>query len=200
MDLVEAVHTQCHEHLRDADKKRDELIGFFAVVVGLLFATYEKVDSTLRPLLAIVVALVGLFVVLTVLQYRKWHTIYTHCFKTLERATWRNPRVTKADIEIEWAKLKIPTAFWSKALLLNPFGGTEGATFGALLVLSFLPWYLVPRAVPQLVLFHVPNDVIGFTIGFVIYLLFVSLVGMMIFYRADKLKPFDHWVLRPFDD
>lgn len=199
MDLVEAVHSQCHEHLRDADKKRDEIIGFYAVVVGLLFASYEKIDDSLRPLLVIVVAFVGLFVVLAVLQYRKWHTIYSNCFKALERAVSLNPKATKADIQTAWNGLNIPQDFWSTWRLLNPFAGTEAATFDALLVLSFLPWYLVPKVLPSTVAFYVPNDLVGFAIGFVVYLVIMSIVGMKIFHHANKKGAFYHWVLRPFD-
>src|SRR6266566_2765840 len=127
MGLLDSLSQQCHEHLRDADRKRDELIGFYAIIVGLLFAAYDKIDDSMRALIALVIGLVGLFVALAVIQYRKWHTIYSNCFRTLDDLKRRFTDPTSSDVEAAWRDLGNPTGYWSKWKLLNPFAGTEAA-------------------------------------------------------------------------
>jgi hypothetical protein len=202
MDLVEAIHSQCHEHLRDADKKRDELVAFYALVIGLLFAGYRQIDDDLRPLLVFVVGLVGFFAVLTVIHYRKWHAIYSNCLRAMERAAAasRNSRLTRTGILEAWNSLPVHHSSWRTWQLFNPLAGTEAATFDALLVLSFLPWYLVPNAVPDLALLTVPNHVVGFVLGLAIYMIIMTLAGVIILNRDLRKDPFEHWVLRPFHD
>jgi len=196
---VESLAQQCHEYLRDADKKRDELIGFFAVVIGLLFVAYDKLDEQLKTLISIAVALVGVFVALAVIQYRKWHAIYVAGFRVLNDVRQRTATPSGDDILAAWRRLDYPRSYLGMWRMLNPFQGTEAATFLAFLVLSFVPWYLLLRSHPRLISYYAGDDILPFALDFVLYFVLVGFVATLVFYCSiAKPSPFKHWMFEPF--
>ncbi len=191
------IYRQCHEHLRDSDKKRDQLIGFYAVVVGLLFAAYEKVGhQQVRVLVAGVVGLVGLFVCLTVISYRKWHILYSRCFQVLQDVNLAADDIPTDAITQSWNGTSRP--WYHKFLLLNPLSGTEAPIFDALLVLSFLPWFLAIHSAQLASATASLESAWLFLQGFLAYALLMNALALLIFLYSDSKGPFDHWILRPF--
>ena len=199
MDLTDSIYRECHEHLRHADDKRDTLIGFYGVVIGLLFAAHAK-DSGLEKelhLVDLVVALVGLAVCITVIQYRKWHLVYAWSFEILQRL--EEKKISASQITEEWPsdeKGRVRTL----RRVINPLGGTEAATFAALLVLSFVPWYLVisrSNCAPQLL---VGDPGLPFVLGFITYSVVLYSTAAAIAVHAALKGPFEYWILAPFAD
>jgi len=193
------LYTQCHEHLRHADDKRDQLIGFYAVVIGLLFAGFEKIDESLKSLVTLAIGLLGFFVVVAVIHYRRWHTIYTSCFATIQHLDRLAHTPSSADVIAAWDKSKPPQGFWAQWKLLNPLGGTEAATFAALLVLSFVPWYFLFRGTECGWCRQAGSEMTAFLVDLLLYSLLICVLASLLFYRASKRPPFDHWPLASLD-
>lgn len=61
---------ECNEHLKETDKKRDQVIGFYILLLGLLLFNYDKLGKY-RDLTLGVFSLLGMFIVAVVIQYRK---------------------------------------------------------------------------------------------------------------------------------
>ena len=189
MDLIDAIYKQCHDHLRDADKKRDQLIAFYAIIVGFFFAADDKIDARVKALLPLIVGLVGVFILFAVIQYRKWHLIYSNSFNALQDAVHQDPNTIKADLlEAAWQDINC-RGFWKQFCFFNPATGTEAATFAALVVLSFSPWYIVLKSIPY---FPIKSDAAGFVVGGVIYWFLATLVGMKILQWSANKDMYSH--------
>ena len=44
-ELLLEIYKQCHEHLCETDKTRDQLIAFYLIIVGLIFGGIDKLNG-----------------------------------------------------------------------------------------------------------------------------------------------------------
>ena len=121
-DVHLEAYRQCHEHLKETDKKRDQLAGLYAVVVGLVLSNLDKIGQSKLPAL-VGLGLTGLLVMVATVHYRKWHITYVRCAQVL------------AGSEPAYAK--------EKGYKLNPLLSAETALFYAIAVITYIPWQFV---------------------------------------------------------
>jgi hypothetical protein len=92
-------YAQCHEHLRATDTKRDQLLGFYAIVVGAFFGFRTQTgidDSVLSPFML----LLGSLLAWLLIQYRRWHLLYFDCGIVLQSLIRRGGKLRTKDIRV----------------------------------------------------------------------------------------------------
>jgi TM2 domain-containing membrane protein YozV len=189
------IYRECNEHLKETDKKRDQLAGVYVVLFGLLLANYDKFSSNHRTLTLGIFSLLGIFVILVIIQYRKWHINYIRAAqavtifsklpdKSKERIKISNSRVQTEGYMVKWYN-------W-----INPFYSTEAGIFFVLVGIAFIPLQL-----------FLDETKIGIKIAFSQH--FAVMINILLFYgiligvcilvlRKEKSKaPFDNWLLKP---
>ena len=158
---IEKVYTECHIHLREADAKRNHLIAFFSVILGLALKSIDTAPSDLQHVLLIVLTVGGLLTVAAVMHLMKWHILYKNCITYLQ----------DGGVDEKRSKLKL----WK----MIPCFSTESTMFGLTGVLAFIPiqmllsnlhlGFVLPASCEDLA---VPLNLLGFLILLIIIAFF----------------------------
>lgn len=82
---LDGIYEQCNEHLREQDKKRDQLLAFFGAVMGLVVANITALAKVnyiefIYPFFIIA----GWLLSDIMINYMKWHSIYNYSAITLQ--------------------------------------------------------------------------------------------------------------------
>jgi hypothetical protein len=193
MDIDLETLKQCHEHLRETDKKRDQLAGLFAVIAGLVFANYSPLPDPAKSLLLVALSVIGAVVILIVIQYRRWHIAYVHCAQALDifiRLRASSPTTSIADARNALLRNKYRSSVFSR---FNPFDSAEAGIFYALTIVCFIPLQVVvsTSTAPSLPRLFLVSPILNFAL---FVLPFVA-IAHFVFRRADKADPFREWIL-----
>lgn len=87
------IYGQCNEHLRETDKKRDQILVFFVTVTGLYISNYDKLSSIVKIpniILGSIVGLIGIVLSLILIEYRMWHLKYALAAIVLQKLMFYN--------------------------------------------------------------------------------------------------------------
>jgi len=199
LDLQLEIYEQCNEHLRETDKKRDQLAGFFAAIVGVVFANIQDIPADNRPFILAGLGVLGLFVMLSIIQYRKWHILYVHCIQALTIIISSNAKSNKdvlSRVKEKFTSIKYRSSLRSR---INPFDSAEASIFYVITFICFVPWQLLISgstgilACPQL------DPILSSIIDYAIFELCVLIISEVVLYRAVKTNPLDSWILLGLD-
>ncbi len=210
---LEKIFSECNNHLRETDNKRDQLISFYLVLVGAFLALNNaqpptSLNSNFGILPALVLSLVGLLVIAATNEYRKWHGRYSRT-ATLLIALGRDDERSFEKIEKD-ARKKVysdtgqanntpmsPLKWLSKRYLW----GTEFYTYQASIIISSIPIYLLFKSPIDLVI-QVAQSRIGsapiltVSLLFIIYLLVFNLCAAWNLYHDFRQYPWAKWLVR----
>lgn len=82
---LEGVYEQCNEHLREQDRKRDQLIGFYGAIIGLLLSNLDKLIEIPSLHWIYLLFIFSSWMLGSILiNYLKWHSIYNYSAITLQ--------------------------------------------------------------------------------------------------------------------
>ena len=193
MDIVTEIYKQCHEHLKETDKKRDQLAALFAVVVGLVLANFDKCSESIQQVISFGVAMAGLLVLLTVMHYRKWHLLYVRCVEFLNIYS----QVKDVDNAVKQYRKKYKSKWMA---WVNPFASTEVSVFYFICIIAFIPFQLFVETFVEtsdIVFVNTcfSSNTILFLFNFMVFIIAANLVAFAIMKKADKKEAFDIWLL-----
>jgi hypothetical protein len=134
--LLELMYVQCHEHIRESNRKRDQFIGFTGVLLAAYVAGYDKIAPIeVEVTSAMVVFSVIGMLVLT--QYRRWHLQYVHTAVLLQRMMNSDTKPSAASVRAVWEKLP---PIKSPFRLLLPIG-VESVMYYAFVAITALSFH-----------------------------------------------------------
>ncbi|WP_052342629.1 NUDIX hydrolase [Bacillus sp. EB01] len=82
---LEVIYEQCNEHLREQDKKRDQLLAFYGTIIGLVIANIDKLAKVdFIEFLYIPFVFIGIMLAYVLVNYMKWHSVYNYSAITLQ--------------------------------------------------------------------------------------------------------------------
>ena len=189
MDYYAEAFTQCNEHLRETDKKRDQIVAFYGILIAAFLNSFDKIGG-LKPLVTLVLALTGLGIAMAVMNYRKWHLLYVQTASTLQYLSASQTPLSQQNINQAWNKFTLHRQKYGGPSL-NPFMSTEVAIFNVFLIVWFLPCYV---AIPSqwLTLLSCSYFEVGF---FILFLTIGNVCAANSVSRARKAEAKDIWLL-----
>jgi len=143
--LLASIYGQMHEHLLAAYKTRDQVIGFYVVVLIATLAAWARLEAPtekeLRELLAAGAALIGFTSFLVVTQYRRWHIVYMRSIAAYQRLWMSDKPLAMDTLEAAWKDANGEAqSVWR---LMDPRSGVEIATLYLHGVLTSVPVFLL---------------------------------------------------------
>lgn len=189
MDL-KPIYQQCNDHLKETDKKRDQLLVFFGVVIGIYFTHLSKVTD-LAFELSIIISLVGVLLASVLIHYRKWHINYVNAAIVIQKLMFKdvaNLRQDELD-ELWFNSIKPPQIkkfLWS----------TESLIFNTYLVISFP---IVHITIKNIILTDFLKTNWGFGITLLVYLIFFNWKSYQTICKSREEGSKSIWLLRFFD-
>lgn len=144
-DTLLTIYEQANEHLRASDTKRDQMIAFYLVIIGVVFSAIDKLND-LTPVVAASVGVLGIVIALNVVIFRKWHIVYVNSAILIQYMSIHNLEPTETQIASTWEKLIVDQAYTTKinsrGKKLQPIRA-ELLTYIAFLLIAFTPFYLI---------------------------------------------------------
>lgn len=194
--MIEKIYEECNEHLRETDRKRDQLLVFYTIVLGAYFSSLDKIDPELKPPFAIAVAVFGIAVSITAVLLRSWHLKYGNTAKLLSSGLYKNgspsfmEEQTKKELENLGMAERQPIWKWIKRYS----SGVEFYTMNSFLVITFLPIYAIILEMNPGSLFAL-NPYLTFLADLLIYLLLANFLSALYLFRALRKSPWADWLL-----
>lgn len=190
MNTESEIYKQCHEHLKETDKKRDQLIASFAVIIGLLVANIEKLhDCSNLGTASLCASTLGAIVILAVIHYRKWHVKYTICIQLINFAT-RLGNINQAN---EAVKARDTSQNWKS--IINPCSSTETAIFYVVSIIAFVPLQIFLSEYRFYIIeLNTTLDFLPMTLNLVVFLVIVNFIALAILTKAEKRQLSDAWI------
>ena len=194
MILETDIYHECNDHLKETDKKRDQVIGFYVVLIGLLLSNYDKLGKH-RDLVLGIFSLLSILIIAVIIQYRKWHISYVRASQTVTIYSKINNGNVQKRINITKNKIR-PSGYMSKWYYwLNPFNSSEAILFFIVIGVSFIP----------IQLFLIETDIGFITLPFkwaiILNLFAYYAISIAICFHVirNELKedPFENWLLHP---
>jgi len=210
MSYIETFN-QCNIHLVEADKKRDQIIAFYATLVGAFFAfaninnpeSNPQVINNLQIIkyFTIILVIIGIILAFLILEYRKWHIRYSNTVRALNPFVV-NPKSKKDETCIKIGKkvyedygIINQKKIMSRKFIVRYFKGVESLTFQVFLVVSYFPIHLLI----DFLRFGFSNHMSWwcvFIIDLFCYLLVTNLIAVFLLYNDFKnFSLFANWIL-----
>lgn len=186
-----AIYVQLHDHVREAGKKRDQVIAFYLLVLVALFGAWEKIAS-IRGFLLTAAWIAGLFSFAIVMLYRRWHVVHGAAMVTLQRLMVDTEALTLERCKQLWDQTNDSEP--SILALWNPMRGVESGMTWLFALLTLLPGYLM-LVESHFALLMLRSHVRAFAFNAVIYVPVLAAIS------AAYVKPFhrfqqDIWAFR----
>ena len=184
------IYVQIHEHLRDALKRRDQIIAFYLVLLAALISAWEKLGE-IQILIATGAWVLGIgcFIVLT--QYWRWQLVLHMSIVTLQVLMVANNQ-TLDECKRIWNQVnETNTTVWK---FLNPFRGVETNIIYLFATMTFIPFYLVFRSL-GVAFIHLKTEIVVFLLDGILYTFFMGFLASLF---IKKFSNFDerHWMYR----
>ncbi|WPX10170.1 NUDIX hydrolase [Anaerocellum danielii] len=87
-NFLELLYAEANEHLRENDKKRDQILIVIATLSGAIFGFYEKLKGLpfgYKITMMLLVLMLSIFEPFILITYRKWHIVYHLGAKVLQQ-------------------------------------------------------------------------------------------------------------------
>ena len=182
--MIDKTYEECHEHLREVGRKRDQLLVFYTIVIGAYFSSLDKIDPELKPPFAIAVAVFGIAVSITAVLLRSWHLRYVHTIKLLSdrKDIELSPSFMEDETKKRLGNLGISTRLLTWKWLKRYSSGVEFFTMNSFLVITFLPIYAIMLEMNLGLLFS-RNPYLTFFVDLLIYLLVANFLSAWYLYK-----------------
>jgi len=113
-DFFELLYAEANEHLRENDKKRDQILIVIVTLSGAILGFYEKLKGFplgYKITMIILVFILCIFEPFILITYRKWHVIYHLSAKVLQQVLYHGVEKVSAEIikKLLESNIKKPT-------------------------------------------------------------------------------------------
>ena len=193
------IYQQIHEHLRDALKRRDQIIALYLLLLAALISTWGKLGE-IQNIIAAVTWVIGFacFIVLT--QYWKWQVIYLLSLITLQNLIAFSKEPSLDECKRIWNTVnETNPRVWS---ILNPLRGVEINVIYLFALMTFVPAYLFYR-INGIAILSLNCEIIAFllyAITYTFFLAFFSSLFVKRFYKFDEHYWMFRWITAPHDN
>ncbi len=174
----EPIYIEAHNHLREADTNRNQIINYYLIAVGayttIMISFIENSSNNILLLTTsgILLSIYGFIQALNLVEHRKWHTRYTNTARLISRLQI-NSRFSSAVVAMNRDLLNVEFGINKKErlslyrfLLKKYIWGEETKTYSAFLLLTSIP-------IATLITIHFPQCwqiMIGLIITYLIVL------------------------------
>lgn len=139
-EALREMYVQANEHLRETDKKRDQLVTFYLLIIGFMFSSLSS-NSVSLCFLCLLVGIIGIIFSMILISYRKWHKIYVNSATVIQHFMITQEYPTLGAAEDKWREL-----FKKKDKrkdFISLAKSTEYLIFFSFLVISVAPFYIL---------------------------------------------------------
>lgn len=82
---LDGIYSECNEHLREQDRKRDQIIGFYGAIIGIIIGNIENILKIQHIYIMYTFFVIASWILASILmKYMYWHTIYNYSAITLQ--------------------------------------------------------------------------------------------------------------------
>ena len=198
--MLEKVYEECNENLRESDRKRDQIMVFYTLIVGAFLSSIDSLQRIylFEPLI-IAIAILGLFLSITIIHYRKWHMIYVNTIEFIQM--YNNSAFTKNYIEEQKQRVLANIGIKVSSSFLNWFfkeyhAGVEFLTFNGFLIISYIPVYAIIISLFEHCKLSSCIYIMIFLIGLIIFLIHLNLIAAWIIYHDLKSFPWVRFMIQ----
>lgn len=147
MKYYEETFKEVNSHIRESDKKRDQIVAFYGILIAAFMNSLDKIGD-LRVIASVVLALIGLGILIVILNLRRHHILYMYSAQAVQLLWASNAPPTRQNAVWAWSKFMNPASKYMSEIL-NPLRSTEAAVYNTYLAVWFLPLY---TAIPTSIL------------------------------------------------
>lgn len=196
------VYQQCNEHLREGDRKRDQIVFIFASLIGVLIGGIEQIIKLFpmqyKSIISISVfsiAFIGGSILLEVLSsYRMWHLKYTLSCQVIQKLMFNRhePLSSKKISELLNRSMYKPE-------LRKVLRTTETLMLNIFIILNYISLVII---IFQILGQHIYSAISVIAIGFILYIVIMNYRfyrELKIFYDKVKDKKATIWILDLID-
>ena len=211
MKNFEKVFEECNENFREADRKRDQIMVFYTLVVSALLSSLDKLGeiekamslNLINPIIIIII-LLGFILSIVLIHFRKWHLMYSYTATLLLKLEMKPERKNAYDetinkyIEQQYRKLGInKSTFLSSDWFFKYYpNGIEFYTYNAFLIVTFIPLYILM----SFFIGEFSNLIFLFLI-FIAYLFVMNLFAAITLYNEFiENSPIANWIISGLRD
>lgn len=152
---LDGIYEQCNEHLREQDKKRDQLIVFYGAIIGIIVGNINELKTmSYIPLILTIFIVFSIVLGFIMLNYMKWHTLYNNSAITLQIIMGiREKEVNQKMIDKIFKEVSKKSKFkWS-----DYFKKTETKMLNLYLLVSSINFYLLFYTISE----QFKNNILG---------------------------------------
>ena len=189
--ILAAIYGEIHDHVREAGKKRDQLIAFYLVVLVALVGAWEKLAAVRSAALASV-WIAGLISFLIVMRYRAWHVTHGAAMVTFQRLMLEPDPLTLEHCQELWEQTNDTEIGFFR--LFNPMRGVESGMTWLFAFLTMIPGFLLLDA-SGFALVHMSSRGWAFVADLVVYVPGLAAVSTGYIMRKHRFQP-DLWAFR----
>jgi len=190
------IYEQIHEHMRDALKRRDQIIAFYLLLLAALISAWDKLLG-IQNIIVAVTWLIGFacFIVLT--QYWRWQVIFHLSLVTLQNLIAIRKEPSLDECKRIWDTVNVTDlSIWS---FMNPLKGVEITVIYLFALMTFLPGYLFCR-INGIGILNLDSEIVAFLLNAITYtflLAFFSSLFVKKFSKFDERNWMFRWLLAP---
>mgnify|MGYP006298239969 CR=1 FL=1 len=143
IEIWRPIYHEIHQHLRDNDKKRDQTIAFYLIILAAYIGIIGKPKPNpvfYNESILIGVWIIGLICLLIVTQYRRWHIVHHCTFVTLQKIMSLPLSLSEDICEKAWNDVNDTPSVFD---LMNPLRGVETCLIYFLSLLTFIPVFFL---------------------------------------------------------
>lgn len=155
-DILLNIYQEANEHLRTSDNKRDQIIAFYFVILGLLFSSFDKINKLpckIQIFFYLIIGLFGCLLAFIVHKFRFWHIIYVNTAVVIQNLALSKIQPSESNVKEIW------DAYQESIMKTRHRLNIENLTLIAFLLVTFIPFdFLLYLLIPNLwliVLVHV---------------------------------------------
>ena len=194
MSIEDNIYTECNSHLKETDRKRNQLISVYIILIGLLISNYDNLSANKDIILGIFCG-IGLLVNVASIHYRKWHIIYARASQAVALHLLMHDMAPEQRIREIDSRLELSGYMCNPWSWLNPFKSTEAAIFLVLVLATYIPIQLF--LVEKNILLIKNSFFLSFLAGAALHYVLFTLAAFYLIRSTTKKSPFDEWILIP---
>lgn len=99
------IYQEANEHLRICDNKRDQIIAFYLVILGLLFSSFDKITKLPYEMQILLYSIIGLFgctLAIIVHKLRFWHIVYVNTAVVIQNLALSKIQPSERNVKEIW--------------------------------------------------------------------------------------------------
>lgn len=200
-DIWFTIYKQVHEHHRESDKKRDQIIMFYLVLLAALIGAWKGLNEfqnmqDMEVIAALAALMVGLGSFWVSTQHWRWHIVYGCSITTLQRLMFCDKEPSLDECENAWNMVNNTDTKIHE--LVRPWRGVETAVMYLHAIMTFVPAYLLLRALWLATLqpiFDIISEPIAFILGAAACAIVLVFLSSLFVKRYHKFRK-EEWMFR----